>query len=107
MNSGYNALRASRRRWRREEIAGRPAALPTPEAEVSQREEQQRVRDALARIAPRGAKLLVLREMGFSYQEMAGILGVAPGSVGTLLARAQKAFRRAYGEENEDEAYTA
>ncbi len=70
-----------------------------PEEEVSRRETQKRVRAALSKIPPRAAKLLILRETGFSYKEMAEITGIAPGSVGTLLARAQKAFRSAYQKE--------
>jgi DNA-directed RNA polymerase specialized sigma24 family protein len=34
--------------------------------------------------------------MGFSYQELAGVLKVSPNSIGTMLARAERAFRIAY-----------
>jgi DNA-directed RNA polymerase specialized sigma24 family protein len=34
--------------------------------------------------------------MEFSYAECAAIVGVAPASVGALLARAARAFREAY-----------
>ncbi len=97
VNTGYNALRASQRRAHREQLAADPAEwTATPEDAVSQREMLRDVRAALARIPPRAAKLLILREMAFSYREMAAMVGVAPGSVGTLLARAQKAFEEAY-----------
>jgi RNA polymerase sigma-70 factor (ECF subfamily) len=102
VNSGYNALRTDNRRARREKTAVQEFETPRPprtEDEVTRRETHRRVREALARIPARSAKLLVLREMGFSYREIADIVDVAPGSVGTLLARAQKAFRTAYGEE--------
>ncbi len=100
VNTGYNALRASQRRMRREQFsADRPDGLPTPEEEVSQREARRSVQAALARIPPRAAKLLVLRELAFSYREMAAIVGVAPGSVGTLLARAQREFEKAFREQ--------
>jgi DNA-directed RNA polymerase specialized sigma24 family protein len=39
-----------------------------------------------------------MRQMGFSYAECAAAIGVAPTSVGTLLARAAAAFRQAYEE---------
>jgi RNA polymerase sigma-70 factor (ECF subfamily) len=42
---------------------------------------------------------LLLRHAGLSYKELAEALQVAPGSVGTLLARAEAAFERAYAEE--------
>jgi RNA polymerase sigma-70 factor (ECF subfamily) len=100
VNSGYNALRESARRGRRERIAAgdEPSSVPGPEEEAQRRAIQARVRWALARIPARSAKLLVLREAGFSYRELAEIVGVAPGSVGTLLARAQAALARAYHE---------
>jgi RNA polymerase sigma-70 factor (ECF subfamily) len=103
-NMGYNALRAERRRLRRERASAPHARDVTsdPSEEAERRAEVERVRSALACIAPRAAKLLVLREMGLSYRELAEAIGVAPGSVGTLLARAADAFRAAYeGEEKE------
>lgn len=104
INAGYNALRAEHRRSRRERISASDEAnsIPGPEDEVSRREMQRRVRRALVRIPERSAKLLVLRESGFSYREMAEIAGVAPGSIGTLLARAQEAFTRAFEEEGKE-----
>ena len=102
LNVGYNALRAHHRRERRERIAttGDDAHItPGPEEVVSHREARWMVQRALARIPERSAKLLILRESGFSYREMAEIIGVAAGSIGTLLARAQEAFIQAYQEE--------
>jgi RNA polymerase sigma-70 factor (ECF subfamily) len=40
--------------------------------------------------------LLVLRHSGLSYAEIAVALGLAPGSVGTLLARAETEFELRY-----------
>jgi RNA polymerase sigma-70 factor (ECF subfamily) len=54
------------------------------------------VRLVLAQMKPRSAQLLVLRHSGFSYAEIAAALGVAPGSVGVLLARAEKEFEERY-----------
>jgi RNA polymerase sigma-70 factor (ECF subfamily) len=67
-----------------------------PEEEVTRREVQRQVRTALLMLPERDAKMLVLSQSGFSYQELAGIIGVAPSSVGTLLARARCAFLAAY-----------
>jgi RNA polymerase sigma-70 factor (ECF subfamily) len=97
INSGYNALRSAQRHTRREMLAGsEPAVSPQPEAEAQRHELAQQVRAALLDIPEREAKLLALSQAGFSYTEIADIVGVAPGSVGTLLARARKAFLAAY-----------
>lgn len=104
-NAGLNALRARRRRNHYEEIAGRMApeigALPlaSPAAALEQRERREAVRRALGEISPRAAQLLVLRQAGLSYAELAAVAGVAPGSVGTLLARAEREFAGRYDEE--------
>jgi DNA-directed RNA polymerase specialized sigma24 family protein len=37
-----------------------------------------------------------LRHQGFTYAEVAESIGVSPGSVGTILARAEAEFRRRY-----------
>jgi DNA-directed RNA polymerase specialized sigma24 family protein len=37
-----------------------------------------------------------MREEGYKYEEIAGVIGVAPASVGTLIARALKRFLEAY-----------
>ncbi len=102
LNTGYNALRASARRGRREAIAGRDGAPgPLPEEEAQRRELARGVREALLRIPERDARLLVLSESGFNYREIAEVIGVAAGSVGTLLARARKAFLSAYDGDEE------
>jgi DNA-directed RNA polymerase specialized sigma24 family protein len=40
--------------------------------------------------------LLLMREEGFKYEEIAGVIGVAPASVGTLIARALRRFAELY-----------
>jgi RNA polymerase sigma-70 factor (ECF subfamily) len=45
---------------------------------------------------PKTARLLVLRYNGLSYAEIATTLEIAPGSVGTLLARAEAEFQKRY-----------
>jgi RNA polymerase sigma-70 factor (ECF subfamily) len=39
---------------------------------------------------------LLLRSNGLSYEEVANALELNPASVGTLLSRAQQAFRKEY-----------
>jgi RNA polymerase sigma-70 factor (ECF subfamily) len=95
---GYNALRARRRRQRYEEEAGRLALEedrpPTPDQALELAEQRQCVQRILAELPPRQAQVLVLRHSGLSYSEIAAALGVAAGSVGTLLARAERAFEQ-------------
>ncbi len=95
----YNALRSQRRRERREQAEARQAGLPEgadPAEAALRKEAREAVQKALARLRPREAQLLLLRYAGLPYREIAEVLGVAPGSVGTLLARAEAAFARAY-----------
>ena len=50
----------------------------------------------LGALDPRQAELLLLRGSGLSYAELAAALELNPASVGTLLSRAQQAFRKEY-----------
>ena len=46
----------------------------------------------------------MLRYSGFSYREIGGKVGIAPGSVGTLLARAERRFLELLRPSEEDAA---
>lgn len=97
LNRGYNALRARRRAEARLPALYEEERTLDPEAEALRGEERERVRAALAMLPERQAKLLILRQQeGLKYAEIAGILEVAPGSVGTLLVRAERAFQLAW-----------
>jgi RNA polymerase sigma-70 factor (ECF subfamily) len=99
-NLGLNALRSRRRRQRYEDHAGvaalEQAAPVDPAQALEQAQERQRVQAVLGRMRTRYARLLVLRYSNLSYAEIAEATGVAPGSVGTLLARAEAEFERHY-----------
>ena len=71
-----------------------PAILPDEGVERSER--IARVRAALERLSLRDRQLLLMREEGFKYEEIAAVIGVAPASVGTLIARALKRFSDVY-----------
>ncbi len=109
MNLGFNALRAQKRRTRYESQAGK-FVLDDEQTfdlaeEVERNLEQRRVRQALANMKSRSAQLLVLRHSGLTYAELAAALSVAPGSIGTLLARAEREFEESYQDlEGEDHA---
>jgi len=100
-NAGYNEIRSRKRRWQRD-----TALLPDPSddsgdpAEAIARSETRRaVRSALLRLPERQVQLLLMRQMGLSYAELAEYCDVTPGSVGTLLRRAADSFRDAYHQE--------
>jgi RNA polymerase sigma-70 factor (ECF subfamily) len=69
-----------------------PSAGPDPESGFERGQEVASVRRALDALGPRDRELLLMREEGFSYREIAEAVGVSATSVGTLLARAQKRF---------------
>jgi RNA polymerase sigma-70 factor, ECF subfamily len=69
---------------------------PTPEEIHTTVQEQERVRLVLSVIARRHAEILLLRSQDLSYSEVALALNLNPASVGTLLSRAQQAFRKEY-----------
>lgn len=83
-----------------------PNAPPTPDLEAERNERVSLVRLALRQLPERDQQLLLMREEGFRYQEMAEAVGVAPGSVGTLIARALKKFAAVYrSDEEQDDAH--
>ena len=100
---GYNALRSSRRRKKYQEQwqsstseTGWASEVPDPQETAERRQTQQAVRQMLARLSERQAAILALRYSDLSYREIAEVLQVRAGSVGTLLARAEAAFAREY-----------
>jgi len=80
-------------RYERSDMASDPADVPD---EVAMRSEQiAAARAALEQLSPRDRQMLMMREEGFRYSEIAKVIDVAPGSVGTLLARALRRFAAA------------
>lgn len=65
---------------------------PLPDEDVERAERIHAVRQVLSRLPERDRQLLLMREEGFKYDEIARVIGVAPASVGTLIARALKKF---------------
>ena len=101
-----NIVRDERRSTsRREKLltqwVSRDGGMDSPlssEARMIQEECKAVVRRALGTLRPRDQRLLILRHEGFSYREIAEVLGIAPTSVGTLLVRATTALAKAYRE---------
>jgi RNA polymerase sigma-70 factor (ECF subfamily) len=103
----HNLLRDQRRRTRRRagilgSRLGFAAAEPSAPDDAADRlvaeERRDQVRRALTGLGERDRRLLLLRHSGHSYREIAAALGVAETGIGTMLARATEAFRRAYRE---------
>jgi RNA polymerase sigma-70 factor (ECF subfamily) len=102
VRTGLKELRSEVRRSRYERLfafvpKGSTNGSPTPEEQHVAAEAQKQVRVVLSVLPWRQSALLVLRHEGLSYLELAATLQMNPGSVGTLLARAQHAFRKEFG----------
>jgi RNA polymerase sigma-70 factor (ECF subfamily) len=95
VRQGLDELRRRTRRTHYERLFGF-RKVPNPEELRVEGEEQERVRMVLAVIGARQAELLILRSQGLSYDELASTLELNVNSVGTLLSRAQGAFRKEY-----------
>jgi RNA polymerase sigma factor (sigma-70 family) len=102
VHRALNHLRGARRRRARE--ASRFALDLRDRADVSleadpqraavRQEDRQEVRAALGRLSEKSSSVLALRYAGLSYAEVAAALGVKVNQVGTLLARAECAFKK-------------
>jgi RNA polymerase sigma-70 factor, ECF subfamily len=106
-NAGLDAVRSNTRRRKREETAG-AESLRTQRSDdaldaVLRDERCARVRAVLGGLKPRDAQLLLLRAEGLAYRELAEALELNPGSVGTLLARAEAEFERRFRERYGDD----
>ena len=84
--------------------AEHPVATAPPDAGFEQGERIAEVRRALDQLSERDREALLLKAEGFSYEDIAATLGLAPGAIGTTLARARRrlvlAWRAAEGREN-------
>ena len=94
------ALDAWRRgqRWARvERVLVRLGVPPrTPEDLHAEDVERRQVRTVLAALPRRQATILLMWAEDLSYAEIAAAAGIQPSSVGTLLRRAQDAFKKEY-----------
>lgn len=95
-HSALNRLRGARRRQRREiaQAVQEGDSTLDPQKQLEVEEDRRRVRQGLARLAPKPAAVLVLRASGLSYAEVAQALGVGIGQIGTLLRRAEESLRK-------------
>lgn len=71
-----------------------PAAVATPLQELEARELRRRLAECLSRLPAAWRAILALRESeSLAYEEIAGMLGIAVGTVRSRLARARLALR--------------
>lgn len=74
----------------------RDAHVEAPDTALERAQEAADARRALDTLAERDRQALLLREEGLDYPEIAEILGVAVGSVGTTLSRARRRLAESY-----------
>ena len=97
-----NAIRTRKRRSQREErdaaakVSEQASDPPNPAQAVEDAERRREVRAVMVRLSPRHAAVLALRHSGMSYAEVADSLGVPVAHIGTLLRRAELAFKKEY-----------
>lgn len=97
IRQALDELRRQRRRHRFERLFTWTATSPmTPEHVYTAADEQARVREVLGSLRRVHAEALLLRHEGLSYRDVAAALGLNPTYIGSLLVRAQEAFRKAY-----------
>ena len=72
------------------EADGRTSSIGEPDLELARRERQEAVREALEALSERDREVLLLWDAGRGYPEIAERTGLAPGAVGTTLARARR-----------------
>ncbi len=106
-NLSLNALRSRQRRTHHEERAtgivraGRAEEVrhsPVLSSTCWRLSKQRWCGKCWRSLPERQQTYLLLRSIGLSYAEIAQATGVAPASVGSLLARAEREFRRKYYE---------
>jgi RNA polymerase sigma-70 factor (ECF subfamily) len=91
-----NDLRRNARRMHYESQTDAPGGYLTPEEAHAAAEARDQVRGVLAVLDERQAELLLMKSSGLNYDEIASAVEVSPASVGTLISRAQQAFRKEY-----------
>jgi RNA polymerase sigma factor (sigma-70 family) len=99
-----NAIRGRRRRERREDrdvsraapALRQSAAAHDPHSALEAAERRGEVRAAMKRLHHRHAMILALRYSGMSYAEVAEALGVPSTHVGSMLRRAEIAFKKEF-----------
>ena len=98
LNLARDDGRRATRQGRRLELyaAEQHGATAAADEDVERREREGGVRAALDLLSEKDREALLLKAEGFSYEEIAAALGLAPGAIGTTLARARRRLVEAY-----------
>jgi RNA polymerase sigma-70 factor, ECF subfamily len=97
VRQALDAWRRDRRWTRVEQMLSHLGVTPRTPADLhAGAEDRRQVRAVLAALRRRDATLLLLWTEDLSYAEMASAIGVQATSVGSLLRRAQDAFKKEY-----------
>ncbi len=104
------ARAAGRRRHHLRIVAGSRAddvEEPTTTEDMEMDRRRAAVQAALGRMSERDREILLLWDAGLSYTEIAAETGLAPGAIGTTLARARRRLVEAHaqGTEGRDAAH--
>lgn len=98
--TGNLARDRSRKRTRRRRLLEQhppdPGQPEPPGVAVERAERIEAVRVALQKLSERDRTILLMREEGFRYDEIAKVIGVKQTSVGALVARALRRFSAAW-----------
>ena len=71
------------------------SSTPTPEQALQSKEQEAAIQQALGRLSREHRSIIVLRDIeGFSYNEIADVLGVSIGTVKSRLARARSDLKK-------------
>ena len=69
--------------------------LPTPEQALQTKEQEQAIVEALGKLSSDHRSIVILRDIeGFSYNEIADVLGISIGTVKSRLARARSDLKK-------------
>jgi len=79
---------------------------PTPEEQLVTEERWAQVRRALDALSDRDREVLLLWDAGLNYREISEVTELAPGAVGTTLARARRRLVEAHGEMEREQCGT-
>lgn len=78
--------------------------VQTPEEELISEERWAQVRRALDAVSDRDREVLLLWDAGLSYPEIADVMELSTGAVGTTLARARRRLVEAHGKMEQEHA---
>ena len=109
-NLAYNRLRnyKTELKYRNRQAFGISASDPDIAAELERhgveesvvaRYKAEMVRRVLESMSPRDRMCLLLKSSGYSYGEIAEIIGIKSTSVGTIIARSRERFSKKYSRE--------